>query len=161
MNLRTFMLVTCLMFTANSFADANDKPRFEQLSWLSGCWKGTGLGGEVGECWMPSADEKLTGVFQMTKDGQLQFSEIVMIAQFDGNFGMRVKHFDPSFNQWAKDKGVGHTFTYVEMGENYIQFEGLRYELINDTLHVTLDMKKGDETQQVSFFLHRELRNQD
>ena len=127
----------------------------EQLSWLTGCWKGTGLGGEVNECWVQSAD-KFTGVFQMTIDGQQKFSEIVMVAELDGVLAMRVKHFDAAFNQWGSDGEVGVTFAFVEIGENFIQFEGLRYELIEDACHVTLDMKKAGEVHQVSFVFTRD-----
>ena len=155
MHLRIPLLLTLLVFTGNCFANSDNKFQSEQLSWLTGCWKGTGLGGEVEECWLQSDDGKFTGVFQMTKNGQQQFSEIVMIAEFDGKPGMRVKHFDPSFKQWASDQGSGPTFPFVEMGPDYIQFEGLRYELIEGVCHVTLDMKEDNEVHQVNFVFTR------
>ena len=144
-----------MLLATNCSAESEKDSTLEQLSWLSGCWTGTGLGGEVEECWMKSADEKFTGVFQMMKDGQQKFSEIVMIGRFDGKLGMRVKHFDASFKQWESDQWVGHTFPFVEIGENFIQFEGLRYELIDEVCHVTLDMKKDEEIHQVSFVYTR------
>ena len=155
MKLRTLLFITSMVFTYNCFAEPADEPQLEQLSWLSGCWNGTGLGGEVQECWVRSPDGIFTSVFQLVKDGKQQFSEIVMIAEFDGTLGMRVKHFDPYFSQWASDKGVGVTFPFVKMGGNYIQFDGLRYELIDNILHVTLDMKKDNEIHQVSFVYTR------
>ena len=155
MKLRNLLTLFSLVFACNSFAAKVDGVQLEELSWLAGCWKGTGLGGEVNECWVQSAD-KFTGVFQMTMDGQQKFSEIVMVAEVDGILAMRVKHFDTAFNQWASDGGVGVVFPFVEIGENFIQFEGLRYELIEDVCHVTLDMKKGDEVHQVSFVLSRD-----
>jgi hypothetical protein len=155
LNLRTFFIVTSLIFASTGMAIPADKPQLEQLSWLAGCWTGAGLGGEIDECWMQSPDGTFTGVYQLVKDGEQQFSEIEMIAEFDGKLGMRVKHFDASFEQWESDKGVGPTFPFVELGENYIQFEGLRYELINGACHVTLDMKKDDTTHQVSFVFTR------
>ena len=151
MNLRILLLLGFMLLAPDCFANPKETIQFDKLSWLNGCWKGTGLGGEVEECWVQSADEKMTSVFQMTKDGQQQFSEIVMIAKFDGVFALRVKHFDASFTQWASDKGTGITFPFVEMGDHYIQFEGLRYELIDGFCLVTLDMKSGDEVHQVSF----------
>ena len=155
MNLRTLLLVTTLVFTTNSLANPVDGSQLELLSWLTGCWKGTGLGGEVEECWVRAPDGKYTSVFQMTKDGQLQFTEIVMINEFDGTLGMRVKHFDAAFEQWQSDNGVGPTFPFVEIGENFIQFDGLRYELTDNILHVTLDMKQGDDIHQVKFVYTR------
>ncbi len=155
MNWRAFVLGMLTIFTCNCSAAAADKAQLKQLSWLNGCWKGTGLGGEVQECWVSSPDGIVTGVFQMVKDGKQQFSEIVMITEFDGTLGMRVKHFDATFNQWASDQDVGITFPFVKMGEKFIQFDGLLYELIDDVLHVTMDMKKGDEIHQVKFVFTR------
>ena len=152
---RILLLIITLFFTASCLANPAHKPQLDQLSWLTGCWKGTGLGGEVEECWVSSPDDKYTSVFQMMKDGQLQFTEIVMINDFDGILGMRVKHFDAAFEQWDSDNGVGPTFPFVEIGENFIQFDGLRYELIDDVLHVTLDMKQGNDIQQVKFVYSR------
>lgn len=78
-----------------------------------------------------------------------------MVAEFDGKLGMRVKHFDPAFNQWESDRIEGVTFPFVEIGEKYIQFEGLRYELIDGVCHVTLNMKQGDQVHQVKFIYNR------
>ena len=155
MNLRMSLLLICLLFALSGFANPTEEPQLQKLSWLTGCWKGTGLGGEVEECWVGSPDGKYTSVFQLVKDGQQQFSEIVMINDFDGTLGMRVKHFDAAFGQWASDEGVGVTFPFVEMGDTYIQFDGLRYELVDDVLHVTLDMKHGDEIHQAGFVYTR------
>ena len=155
MKLQNILLLTCLVLTGNCYASEETEPQFHQLSWLTGCWKGTGLGGEVEECWVRSADNVFTGVFQLTKNGKQQFSEIVMIAEFEGKLGMRVKHFDTSFRQWDSDQGVGPTFPFVEMGENFVQFEGLRYELIDGVCHVTLDMKRGDKIHQMNFKYNR------
>ena len=131
MKLFILPFLTCLL-TANAATASEEEKSFEAMSWLTGCWKGTGLGGQVEECWLQSDDNRLTGVFQLTKDGKQTFSEIVMITDFDGQTGMRVKHFDASFNQWESDQLTGHTFPLVSVGEYFIQFEGLRYELINN-----------------------------
>jgi hypothetical protein len=155
LKLRIFLLMISLIFTSSCFAIKPDEIQLGQLSWLAGCWKGTGLGGEVNECWVQSAD-KFTGVFQMSKDGQQKFSEIVMIAVFDGTLAMRVKHFDAAFKQWPSDGEAGVTFPFVEIGKNFIQFEGLRYELIEGVCHVTLDMKDGDEVHRVGFVFTRD-----
>ena len=104
MTFRINPLVFALIFTSSSFAGKPEGPQPEQLSWLTGCWHGTGLGGKVQECWLKSPDNRFTSVFQMIEDGKQRLSEIVMIAEFDGKPGMRAKHFDPDFNQWESDK---------------------------------------------------------
>ena len=155
MNLKNILLLTTLTLAANCNAGEDTELQFDQLSWLAGCWKGTGLGGEVEECWLRSPDNKFTGLFQLTKGGKQQFSEIVMISEFGGKLGMRVKHFDASFKQWESDQETGPTFPFVGMGENFVQFAGLRYELIDGVCHVTLDMKRGDEVHQMNFVYNR------
>ena len=150
-----FLLTVSLLFSVNVPASDTELPNLDSLSWLLGCWKGNGLGGEIEECWLRSPDNRYTSVFQMVKDGQQNFSEIVMISEFDGKLAMRVKHFDPEFNQWESDKAVGASFPFVEIGANFIQFEGLRYELIDELCHVTLDMKNGDAVQQLKFVFRR------
>lgn len=154
MRLSILPFLTALL-SANVATASDNELSFEAMSWLTGCWKGTGLGGQVEECWLQSDDNRLTGVFQLTKDGKQQFSEIVMIADFDGETGMRVKHFDASFNQWESDQQTGHTFPLVSIDTYSIQFEGLRYELINDVCHVTLNMRTGDAISKVQFVLNR------
>lgn len=94
MKIRIFLVLATLVFATNCHAAKPDADQLEQLSWLTGCWEGTGLGGEVEECWMKSPDRRYTGVFQMVGDGKQHFSELVMIAEFDGQFAMRVKHGD-------------------------------------------------------------------
>jgi len=155
MKLQSLLLLILLTFSSHSFAGNETGHSLQQLSWLEGCWKGTGLGGEVEECWLSSPDNRMTSVFQMTEEGVQRFTEIVMIAEFDGSLGMRVKHFDAAFTQWDSDNVVGITFPFVEIGENFIQFEGLRYELIDDACHVTLDMHSGEEIKQVGFVYKR------
>ena len=55
MKSRIFLLITSMLFTVNCSAETEKVSTLEQLSWLSGCWTGTGLGGEVEECWMGCA----------------------------------------------------------------------------------------------------------
>jgi hypothetical protein len=154
-NMKPQILFPIIFFIFSHNCLAGNEFNLAQLSWLTGCWKGTGLGGEVEECWVKSHDNRYTSVFQMTEGGQQRFSEIVMIADFNDQPAMRVKHFDASFKQWESDKSVGVTFPFVEIGKNFIQFEGLRYELVDGTLHVTLDMKRGDDTHTERFVYRR------
>ncbi len=41
-----------------------------------------------------------------------------------------------------------HYNTLIYVKWRVIQFEGLRYELIDGVCHMTVDMKKGDEIHQ-------------
>lgn len=148
-------LVMICLFFSNGVADTGNESISDRFSWIHGCWEGSGLGGQITECWLPSGENRFTGVFQLMSEGELQFTEIFMLDVFDGNLGLRVKHFDVSFTQWKSDKQTGATFPLASSGENHVQFEGLRYELIDNNCHITLDMQSGDEVKTVTFVLKR------
>ena len=122
---------------------AND---FEKLSWLRGCWTGEGLGGTISECWVQSADQIYTGVFQLEVKGKLAFTEIVSLAEFDKPGQMRVRHFSPGFEQWESDKGSYQNFELLEIGDGFILFEGLEYRLEEGRLLIALDIGAKDGT---------------
>lgn len=56
------------------------KGKVEDLSWLVGYWKGSGLGGECEEVWMPTVDEHMIGTFRFWENGQLVFSEFMHLV---------------------------------------------------------------------------------
>ena len=134
-------LVLMLLSTATSADTALD---FSKIAWLQGCWHGEGLGGEISECWVRSADGYYTSVFQLQHDGKLGFTEIVALADFDGDPAMRVRHFNPDFKQWESDKGAYISFPLLAIKNDRILFEGLEYRLKEDRLHISLDMKRRD-----------------
>ena len=116
-----------------------------QLSWLTGCWQGEGLGGLMDECWVAAPDGRLTGLFQLVVEGQQSFSEIMMLGYFDGVPGLRVKHFDPAaFTQWSSDNGVGHTFKLLSVGTDFATFDDLEYRLVEGNLQVRLHLGSAD-----------------
>ena len=119
---------------------------FDKLSWLQGCWSGPGFGGTISECWVKTPDQIYTSVFQLEVEGKQVFSEIVSLAEFDGPGQMRVRHFTPGFEQWESDKGSYQSFELVEIGDDYILFEGLEYHLEDDQLSVALDIRGKDGT---------------
>jgi len=129
---------------------AEDQPTLDahgalaKARWLEGCWAGEGLGGEVQECWMWSPDGRFTGAFQFVLEGRLVFSEMLALAPFEDGLAYRVKHFSPGFDQWESDEGKYVSFPLLELGENYLQFEGLRYELVGEILEIDLDMHQSD-----------------
>jgi hypothetical protein len=151
--MKQFLILIFLL--AGDMAKADDDALGEKLAWISGCWEGDGLGGQITECWVPSGKNRFTGVFQLMKDGEQQFSEIFILDVSGEDSGLRVKHFDSSFEQWKSDNISGHTFPFTSAGENHIQLEGLRYELIDENCHVTLDLGSGDTVNTVNFVLGR------
>lgn len=151
--MRTIIQGVLVLLTTSQVTAAED---FGKLAWLSGCWEGAGLGGHISECWVQSRDNTFTGVFQHQSQDKLNFTEIVSLADFDGQPAMRVRHFNPDFSQWASDQGSYISFPLIAIEDQRIRFKGLEYSLQGDSLHIRLDMKSASgeiTTQQMT--LHR------
>ncbi len=141
--MRRILLLTLVLIMPNPvYSEDID---LTQMSWLEGCWQGEGLGGQMDECWISAPDGRLTGLFQLVTEGQQSFSEIMMLSYFDGVPGLRVKHFDPAaFTQWSSDNGVGHTFKLLNVGTDFVTFDGLEYRLEEGKLKVRLQLGSAD-----------------
>lgn len=142
----------CVTMPASRAQDPEAPTPLARAAWLAGCWSGEGLGGQVEECWMRTPDGRLTGAFQFLLEGRQVFNEMVMLAEFEEGIEMRVKHFDPAFEQWESDAGGFVSFPLVEAGESHLQFEGLRYELEGETLTVLLEMHQSDGSTETAVF---------
>ncbi len=98
------------------------------LSWLEGCWEGEGLGGEVVECWMASPDGFWSGMFQLSVEGRLVFTEYFQLADFDSGRELRLNHFDREMATW-EDAGEHTVFPFIEAGSSSLVFDGMSYRL--------------------------------
>ena len=130
----------------------------DEQKWLVGYWTGPGLGGECDELWMPVQGGIMTGTFRFMADSKVQFSEIFQLAEHDGKWTLRLKHFHADMKGWEeKDKFV--EFPFIKAEANAIYFNGLTYKL-NESgdLDVYLAMKKKDGSMdEVTFAFKRTL----
>ncbi len=147
------MMTLTLPFASAVTAEAPPRVELADLGWLEGCWQGTAFGSPASECWMTAPDGRLTGMFQLVREGRQVFSEIFVLDRFEEGFELRLKHFHPDLRGWeAQDAWV--TFPLRETGPGLARFDGLLYRLDDDgALHVDLDMRQGDEvrTERLSF----------
>jgi len=125
-------------------AQAQDEVTIEDFAFLAGYWKGTGLGGDAEEMWMPPVDGRMFGIFKLSGDGELSFSEFMEITEEDGQFVLRLKHFNGDFTGWeAQDDYV--TFPLESVQANQALFRGLTYKVSNGTeLEVTVRLNYSD-----------------
>jgi hypothetical protein len=128
----------------------------DEQKWLVGYWAGPGLGGDCDELWMPAQGGVMTGTFRFLHDGKLEFSEIFQLAEHDGKWTLRLKHFHADMKGWEeKDKFV--EFPLVKVEPNALYFNGLTYKL-NETgnLDVFLAMRNKDGSlNEVTFAFKR------
>lgn len=112
-------------------AEAGHTPppaRIEQLSWLVGTWRGTGIGGAPAyESWLPPTGRTMVGTFvQEDGKGAIQFTEHVYIIEKDGSLELRLKHFNADLTGWEEKDGMV-TFPLVGMGDKAVWFDGLTF----------------------------------
>lgn len=47
---------------------------------------------------MPASDDRMFGIFKQSNDSELVFTEFVEITSVDGEYLLRLKHFNPDFS---------------------------------------------------------------
>lgn len=135
------ILVMCSCATAEPAAEqpvrvlsSSDAPApdatIDDLAWLEGHWKGSGLGGISEEIMSPAAGGQIMGMFRQSKaDGTLQFYEFYHFAEQDGSLILRIKHFNPDMTGW-EDKDESVEFPLVALEETAAYFDGLTFALV-------------------------------
>ncbi|WP_300527067.1 DUF6265 family protein [Maricaulis sp.] len=137
--MRIWMAGLCaVLLSTTAQADGDD------LSWLEGCWRGEGLGGVVSECWMAGSGGLMIGSFMLESEGELAFTEHLMIGEAGGVDGYHVKHFTSELVGWESREDYV-TFPRVGYSAGRAEWEGLIYQQGADgALSVSLDMRQED-----------------
>ena len=130
-------------------------PTIDDFAWMAGHWQGEVMGGTFEETWNPPLGNSMIGMFKLVKDGEIAFTELVMISEVEGEFTMRVKHFDRNFVGWeTKDKFV--EFPLVSVSDAVAEFRGLKVERVGaDQLQTTVLIQEGDAVEAVTFAASR------
>ena len=142
MAFRLLTVLVCLWFSAAS-AHEESTPDLTDLAWFEGCWEGEAFGGVAKECWVSGPGGRMTGLFQLENDGELVFTEIMHLGEFENGPGLRVKHFNPDITGW-EEKGDFIHFTLKETGPKRAVFSGLTFELGEDG-RLTLELQMKNE----------------
>ncbi len=129
--------------------------KVEALSWLTGSWVGSGLGGECEELWGTPRAGAMLGAFRMFKDGKTVFSEHIVVVEEAGTIVLKLKHFDPELKGWEeKDKCV--EFPLIVTKEREARFDGITYRLVSENeMHVFVAMAEKDQPVQEAKFVFR------
>ena len=128
-----------------------------QLGWLAGSWAGTGLGGESHESWLPPLHGQMAGVFHQSRDGALQFYEIMQFVEREGSLVLRLKHFNRDLSGWEDNSaGSAIEFPLVAIGEDAVYFDGLTYERTGDDgLRIHLELHQDGTSRIETFEMNR------
>lgn len=117
-----------------------------QLDWLTGYWRGTGLGGQCDELWMPATDSSMVGVFRYEKDGKIVFTEYMVIQEEGGSLVLSLKHFNRDLSAWEEVE-EWTTFRLVKTSGQTAWFSGLTYHREGDQLRILLSMRSGEKVR--------------
>ena len=129
--------------------------RLDKLSFLEGSWSAEKWGGQVEEYWSKPAAGNIIGMFRFYVDDELKFTEHFLIVEEEEKIILKLRHFHSDFISW-EEKDEYLTFELLEAKENYAQFKGLSYELIDaQTLIVKLQMNQSGETKTEEFVLKK------
>lgn len=127
----------------------------EQVSWISGHWKGEAFGGIAEEIWSEPLGESMMFVFRLVNEGKVSFYESGHIKQIGTTVIMQLKHFDGSLKGWEeKDQTVD--FKLVKIEQDKVFFEGLTMEKISETeMHVYVLIENEGKEEEILFEYHR------
>ena len=145
--LTRFMLLLALL-SVGTGAAANDE--LESLAWLEGHWVTEAFGGLAEETWLPVSGNAMYGVFRLTVDGRLDFSEFLQVTADAGRVVMRFKHFRPDYSTWEGD-APPMELEATEIAPGKVVFDSIDkesssrivYTLVGTELHVTVSGVDG------------------
>lgn len=125
-----------------------------ELSWLTGYWKGTGLGGECDEMWIPQQDNSMAGIFRYSREGVLVFSEYMIIEEIGESLSLKLKHFNRDLSPWEeKDEWI--EFKLIKIEGETAWFDGLTYHRDQNKLTIWLSLNYGEEERIEEFSLYK------
>ena len=119
------------------------------MRWLVGHWKGTGLGGVSEEMWSEPAGGAMMGMYRLvTKDAikgdAVTFYEFLTLVEEQGSLALKLKHFNPDLTGWEeKDRFV--TFRLAKLTPTEAWFGGLTFRRLgDDRLEIFLALRGRD-----------------
>ncbi|WP_282055535.1 DUF6265 family protein [Maribacter luteus] len=150
---------SCFAQNTMSFSDNDISPKatLEDVSWVTGNWKGEAFGGIAEEIWSPPLGDSMMFVFKLVTEGKVQFYEVGHIQQRDETLILQLKHFHGSLKGWEeKDETVD--FKLVKLEGDNIYFDDFTIERISEN-EINMYVVVGDEdgsSKEVKFNYKRE-----
>jgi len=133
-------------------AKKNLEPKLENISWISGNWKGEAFGGITEENWSEPSGGSMMATFKLIDKGKVVFYEIEIIREIENTLILQLKHFNNDLKGWeTKDETLD--FPLKEITETKVVFEGMYFEKVsNNEMNVYVDIhQKDDSVETVKF----------
>jgi len=127
----------------------------QQLSWLTGHWRGELDGAIIEEVWGDPIGDSMVAAFKQVKNGRVVFYEIEVIRQIGDSLILQLKHFTDDLKGWEKQNETVD-FPLVAIEDNAVYFDGFTIERVSPdqiTMHVRIS--QGETVNELSFVYHR------
>ena len=126
------------------------KADIADLAWISGAWKGDGLGGKVEEHWTAPAGGAMLGMFRLVSgQGRATVFELCLIEQVEEHIVYRFRHFGPQHKPWEPpDQPLTFHLTRLTEYEAVFECQGeqdpkrLTYRRVGDKLAIRVQAVK-------------------
>ena len=121
-------------------------PKLENISWISGNWKGKAFGGITEENWSEPLGDSMMATFKLVTDNKVTFYEIEIIREVENTLILQLKHFHNDLKGWeTKDETVD--FPLREITANKVIFEGMTFEKISEKeMNIYVDIHNDNGT---------------
>lgn len=130
----------------NIILDPNEvlEPKLENISWISGNWRGEAFGGITEENWSEPLGDSMMATFKLVNDNKVSFYEIEIIREVEDSLILQLKHFGGDLKGWeTKDETVD--FPLKEITRSKVIFEGMSFEKISkNEMNVYVDIQQKD-----------------
>ncbi|SHJ49903.1 DUF6265 family protein [Aquimarina spongiae] len=159
----TFLLFVMIISTAFAQEQASNVLKFtegmnspkaslQDVSWISGYWRGEAFGGITEEIWSDPLGNSMMFSFKLVINGKIQFYEVGGITEENNTLLLQLKHFHGDFKGWEK-KDETVDFKLVKVEKDRVYFDEFTFEKISDSeinLYVVVHNKDGS-SEEVKF----------
>ncbi len=154
------MRLLAILFTSIFAMPAHAEPTIDDLSFLTGHWRGGDENFTFEETWSAPAGGVMTAMARGVSDGEARVLEYIIVSAEADGLVMRFKHFNADFSSWEEGaepltlllsefEGTDATFTADPPSHTVTS---IRYWLADeDTLHV--DVKQIEDGEPGGFSL--------
>ncbi len=141
---RLTMSSTLKLIVVGENSNQNLEPKLENISWISGNWKGNAFGGIAEENWSKPIGGSMMATFKLISNNTISFYEIEIIREVNNTLILQLKHFNNDLKGWeTKDETID--FPLKEITKNKVVFEGMIFEKIGDKqMNVYVDIKNDN-----------------
>lgn len=140
------------------FIEGSTSPNatLQDVSWISGSWKGEAFGGITEEIWSPPLGDSMMFSFKLVADNKVVFYELGGIRQVDDTLIFQLKHFGNDFKGWEeKDETIDAKLVKIE--ENRIYFDQFTFEKINENeINIYVVVEDDGKAEEIKFTYKRD-----